>query len=111
MSFQELEKWAAWLPLTEWWYNTSFHTSLKFTPFEALYGYPPPEILEIMVLGPESTATEFLQQKHQMISKLKDNLAQSHARIKKLLTRIDQRGNSKWVTWSVSNCSLTDTLL
>jgi transposase InsO family protein len=42
MSFQEPKKWAAWLPLAEWWYNRSFHTSLKCTPFEALYGYPPP---------------------------------------------------------------------
>jgi hypothetical protein len=75
MSFQEPKKWVAWLPLAEWWYNTSFHTSLKCTPFEALYGYPPPQISEIMIPGPESTATEFLQQKHHMIAKLKENLA------------------------------------
>jgi hypothetical protein len=75
MSFQEPKKWAAWLPLAAWWYNTSFHTSLKCTPFEALYGYPPPQISEIMIPGPESTATEFLQQKHHMIAKLKENLA------------------------------------
>nr|GEV50698.1 ribosomal protein S7, chloroplastic [Tanacetum cinerariifolium] len=26
----------------EWWYNTSFHSSIGMTPFEALYGFPPP---------------------------------------------------------------------
>lgn len=35
------KKWAAWLPLAEYWYNTSFHSALGRTPFELLYGYPP----------------------------------------------------------------------
>ena len=33
-----------WLPLVEWWYNTSLHTAKKMTPFMALYGYHPPSI-------------------------------------------------------------------
>jgi hypothetical protein len=37
-------KWLKWLPLAEWWYNTSFHTAIKMTPFMALYGYHPPSI-------------------------------------------------------------------
>ena len=35
------KKWASWLPLAEYWYNTSFHSALGRTPFEVLYGYPP----------------------------------------------------------------------
>ena len=46
MCFQQLRKWHGWLSLAEWWYNTSFHTSLKMTPFQALYGFPPPMIAE-----------------------------------------------------------------
>jgi Chromo (CHRromatin Organisation MOdifier) domain len=42
MVFEEPRKWVKWLPLAEWWYNTNFHTSIKLTPFEALYGYSPP---------------------------------------------------------------------
>jgi hypothetical protein len=30
--------WAQWLPLVEWWYNTSHHTTIHMTPFEAVYG-------------------------------------------------------------------------
>nr|GEY72678.1 retrotransposable element Tf2 [Tanacetum cinerariifolium] len=26
----------------EWWYNTNFHTSIYTTPYEAVYGKPPP---------------------------------------------------------------------
>jgi len=37
-------QWVKWLPLAEWWYNTSFHTATKMTPFMALYGYQPPSI-------------------------------------------------------------------
>jgi hypothetical protein len=40
-------------------------------------------ITEVMVPGPESPATEFLLQKQQMINRLKANLAQAQARIKK----------------------------
>jgi hypothetical protein len=87
MAFLEPKKWSSWLPLAEWWYNTNFHTSLKTTPFEALYGYPPPLISEVMVPGPESPTLDFIQHKQHMIRKLKDNLAQAQARMKKFADR------------------------
>jgi transposase InsO family protein len=37
-------QWFKWLPLAEWWYNTSFHNATKITPFMALYGYHHPSI-------------------------------------------------------------------
>ncbi|XP_039011091.1 uncharacterized protein LOC120140134 [Hibiscus syriacus] len=39
------KQWAKWLPHAEWWYNTTYHTALKLTPFEALYGYKPPTMV------------------------------------------------------------------
>jgi len=42
--------WSAWLPLAEWWYNTSHHSSTGYTPFEVVYGYAPPSLLSY-VLG------------------------------------------------------------
>jgi hypothetical protein len=37
--------WVEWLPWHEYCYNTSFHTALRATPFEVVYGRPPPAIL------------------------------------------------------------------
>jgi hypothetical protein len=33
--------------MAEWWYNTSFYTSLRMTHFRALYGFSPPQVAEI----------------------------------------------------------------
>lgn len=35
------KQWAKWLPLTEFWYNTSYHSALGKSHFEVLYGHPP----------------------------------------------------------------------
>jgi hypothetical protein len=42
-------QWAQWLPLVEWWYNTSYHTTTHMTPFEAVYGQNPPSFLSYML--------------------------------------------------------------
>lgn len=34
--------WVQYLALAEWWYKTTFHTSIQTTPYEALYGQPLP---------------------------------------------------------------------
>jgi hypothetical protein len=34
--------WVDWLSWAEYCYNTSFHTALRATPFEVVYGRPPP---------------------------------------------------------------------
>ncbi|GAU25735.1 hypothetical protein TSUD_216660 [Trifolium subterraneum] len=35
-------QWSKWLSLAEWWYNTNYHSSTHTTPFEVVYGQPPP---------------------------------------------------------------------
>jgi hypothetical protein len=37
--------WVDWLSWAEYCYNTSFHTALRTTPFEVVYGRPPPRLL------------------------------------------------------------------
>ena len=38
-SFKQ-KKWLQWLPWAKYWYNTSYHTATRMTPFEAVYGRP-----------------------------------------------------------------------
>jgi hypothetical protein len=35
---EKKNQWAQWLPLAEWWYNTSYHTTTGMDPFEVVYG-------------------------------------------------------------------------
>ncbi|GJX87129.1 retrotransposon-related protein, partial [Tanacetum coccineum] len=42
MTGEKLKEWSRWLSLAEYWYNTNFHTSIQTTPYEAVYGQPPP---------------------------------------------------------------------
>lgn len=39
---EKRKTWSSWLHSAEYWYNTTYHTSAWMTPFEALYGIPPP---------------------------------------------------------------------
>lgn len=82
MAFQKPMKWISWLSLAERWYNTTFHTSLKISPFQALYG--PPLINEVVVPGPkDGEAKNILEEKQTMLNRLKENLAQAQSRMKK----------------------------
>lgn len=35
------DTWVTWLSLAKWWYNTSHHSALNMSPFQALYSTPP----------------------------------------------------------------------
>ena len=49
-------EWAEWLYLAEFWFNTNCHTATKMTPYEALYGYSPPRLMDY-VPGTTQVAT------------------------------------------------------
>lgn len=35
------KQWSKWLLLTEWWSNSTYHSSIGMSPYEALYGVKP----------------------------------------------------------------------
>lgn len=77
--------WSSLLPWAEFWYNTSYQTSAQMTPFEVLYGRPPPSITRY-IRGTTSNALVETQmvQRDELLLQLKRNLARSQDRMKKI---------------------------
>lgn len=75
--------WSKWLPLAEWWYNTTFHSSIKCTPYEVVYGQPPPVHLPYLP-GESSSAVvdRSLQKREDLIAMLKFHLLRAQNRMK-----------------------------
>lgn len=38
------KKWSSWLYLAEWCYNTSHHSAINMSPYQAIYGNLPPNL-------------------------------------------------------------------
>jgi hypothetical protein len=77
------KKWKAVLPLAEYWYNTSFHTSLGCTPFKILYGYDPVVSAAPMLPVTENHSVQELLYERKLHTKLiKQHLLKVQNRIK-----------------------------
>jgi hypothetical protein len=79
--FDKQTQWFKWLPLVEWWYNTSFHTATTITLVMALYGYHPPSITSSLKEKSDVQVVEdHIEHQQQVLQLLKDNLtmAQNH---------------------------------
>jgi ribosomal protein L21E len=82
---QEMPKqWLSWLSWAEYWYNTTWHASTKMTPFEAVYGIPPPRLLTYILGTTKLEAVdEVLRSTEQILSLLRSNLQQAQQRMKR----------------------------
>ena len=79
-----LRSWYKYLHLAEFWYNSSYHSAIKTTPFQALYGRPPPSIPDyISSTTSEPNLDTTLQERMQIMHQLKTNLALSQQRTTK----------------------------
>ena len=75
--------WMEWLPLVEYWFNINYHTSIKQSPFEALYGYLPPRLIEFVPRLTRVAAVEdFLEHRQQVVGLLEHNLMAAQAWMK-----------------------------
>jgi len=83
MCTKKASDWSKWLPLAEWWYNTTFHSSLELTPYEVVYNQSPPVHLPYI---PGETRVEgvdrSLQKREAMIQVLKFLLLRAQHRMK-----------------------------
>jgi len=83
MCTEKANDWSKWLPLAEWWYNTTFHTAIELTPYEVVYNQPPPIHLPYLPGETQVDAVDrSLQRREAMIQMLKFFLLQAQHRMK-----------------------------
>lgn len=77
------KSWAHWIPWAELWYNTSFHISTGFTPFEVVYGRKPPVLVHFLEgeTRVEAVAQE-LRDRDEALRQLKFNLQKAQEQMK-----------------------------
>jgi hypothetical protein len=76
--------WVDWLSWVEYYYNTSFHTALRATPFEAVYGRPPQPILPYTVGSAKTEAADaLLRSRDEMLAEVHQRLLQAQQLSKK----------------------------
>ncbi|GKE22302.1 retrotransposon-related protein [Tanacetum coccineum] len=83
MTGENPKEWVQWLPLAECWYNTNFHSAAHTTPYEIVYGQPPP--LYIPYMSKDSRVDlvdKTLVAKEKAINMLKFNLDKAQNRMK-----------------------------
>lgn len=85
--------WTKWLPLAEWWYNTTFHVSTGITPYETLYGQKPPNLMHYISGGTAVAAADaLLHDRGTILRLLKEHLANSQHRMKQLADQHKTKG-------------------
>jgi hypothetical protein len=77
------KKWISWLSLAEYWYNTSYHYAIDFSPFQALYGHSP---CHYGILASKATSVQpldqWLKERHVVSALLKQHLSRAIHRMK-----------------------------
>ena len=76
--------WAKFLPWAKYWYNTSFHSNINTTPFQAVCGRePPPTLISgIPITLPNSKVDTLFQERDTMITVLRELLLRAQQRMK-----------------------------
>jgi transposase InsO family protein len=67
-------QWLQWLPWVEYCYNTAFHSSLKMTPFNVVYGRDPPRLLSYASGARLPTVHHQLQERDEFLLQVRERL-------------------------------------
>nr|GEX89133.1 retrotransposable element Tf2 [Tanacetum cinerariifolium] len=88
MTGEKPKEWFKWVSLTEYWYNTNFHSSAHTTPFEIVYGQAPN--LHLPYLAGTSSIEKVdktMQAREQAIAMLQFHLKRSQERMKNMVDK------------------------
>ncbi|CAM8906125.1 unnamed protein product [Rhodiola kirilowii] len=74
--------WAEYLPWAELHYNTAWHSGTQLTPYEAVYGRPPPAILDYEPHSSSIAAVDdLLRSRTEILQHLRTNLLRAQQRM------------------------------
>ena len=77
------KEWAKWIAWAEYCYNTSIHMTTKKTPFEIVYGRPPPSLLSYVAGKARNEAVEKeLVARNEVLKELCENIRLALSRMK-----------------------------
>jgi len=88
------KQWAKWLRWVEYCYNAGFHSTTKRTPFEIVYGGPPPSLLQYILGTTRSAAVEdTLKARDEILREVLQHLLEAQIRMK----QVYDKGHMEWV--------------
>ena len=77
------KQWCKWLPLAEFWYNTSYHLALGRSPFEVLYGHQPRHFgISNLSAASVPELEEWLKERDLLTQIIQQHLARAQQRMK-----------------------------
>lgn len=78
-------EWVKWFAWAEYCYNTSWHSSIKTTPFEVVYGRPPPTLPSYIpgMTNVDAVEKQLMERDH-VLKELKVSLQEVQSRMKKV---------------------------
>jgi hypothetical protein len=77
--------WLEWLPRAEYCYNTSFHSALRATPFQVMYGRPPPPMVPYEpATARTATVDNMLMDRNAFLADVHDRLLQAQHYAKRI---------------------------
>jgi hypothetical protein len=80
---EQPKQWGTWLHWAEYNYNTSFHSAIKMTPFEAVYGRPPPTLVPYQLHKATNDGVDnYLRSRDTIMRDLRLHLARAQNRMK-----------------------------
>jgi hypothetical protein len=94
------KSWLRWLPWAEYYYNTSFQSALKCSPFKVVYGREPPTLMPYVPGAANVAAVDKqLQEQDKFLGEVKDQLIQAQVAMKQYQDKTRREASFQTGDW------------